>query len=166
MKTDRIATASLAAMFLLITAIGGATANAAIRPLSSQAKSAVDSMTQGSRRIFFGNIGGKYDIRAYLWREGETFSGYYLYETIGGNISLEGAINANGNFVLKESDFEGKETGVFKGKLTRAASGAESTLHLEGTWSKPDGSGAMPFSLDEQRFDLGPGIKIATKSTS
>lgn len=165
MRVRQTATAFLAAIFLSITLIEGAITKAPVRFGASQTRPAVESMAQGSRKIFIGSIGGKYDIRMYLWREGETFSGYYLYEISGGNINLEGTINANGAFVLKENDFEGKQTGVFKGKLTRSVLGGES-LHLEGTWSKPDGTGAMSFSLNEQDFDLGGGMKIASKRTS
>jgi hypothetical protein len=165
-KIKRVASVFLTTMFLLIVLIKDTKANGLIGLVAPQTKSAVESIARESRKIFVGSIGGKYDIRMYLWREGETFSGYYLYETSGGNINLVGTINANGSFVLKESDVEGNQTGIFKGKLTRSNAGPETALRLEGTWSKPDGTSAMSFALTEQTFDLGGGMKIVSKGTS
>src|SRR5690242_3405086 len=80
-----------------------------MQPVASQTRSTVELMPQGSRKILVGSIGGKFDIRMYLWREDKTLSGDYLYETNGGSINLEGTVDTAGNIVLKESDLEGKQ---------------------------------------------------------
>lgn len=166
----KLTTAGLFAVIILLITLSRSALSTASLPagyasfVASQTKSPSELMPQRSRKIFIGSIGGKYDIRMYLWREGKDFSGDYLYETNGGSIGLAGTIETNGSFVLKESDVEGNQSGVFKGKLTRNVAGTESLLHLEGTWSKPDGTSAMPFVLDEQRINLGGGMRLISKT--
>ncbi|HXG95095.1 MAG TPA: RsiV family protein [Blastocatellia bacterium] len=168
MKIEKNLSAAIAALILLFpfNQQTTASANKAISPNNltiAQTKTPIQAMPEQTRKIFIGSIGGKYDIRMYLWREGNTFSGVYLYESNGGNINLEGTIERDGSFEMNESDNEGNQTAVFKGKLTRKVAGADAVLHLEGTWSKADGSNSMAFSAEEQRFNLG-GARVFSKS--
>jgi hypothetical protein len=117
---------------------------------------------QSFKVTLVGKIAGKYEIRMRLRRDGESLLGSYSYEKSGQVLNLEGTIDDSGNFTISE-EFRDKKTGVFKGRLTVTAVAGEQTMRLEGTWSKPDGTNKMPFSLTEPRFDLG-GLKLIRKN--
>lgn len=106
---------------------------------------------------------GKHEVEMYLLRSGEDLSGTYFYATVGTDIDISGKIDESNSFTLTESDENEKATGVFTGKLIEQKAGAETTYSIKGSWTKPDGSGALPFSLTEQRFDVGPGTKITSQ---
>ncbi|HYL97701.1 MAG TPA: DUF4163 domain-containing protein, partial [Blastocatellia bacterium] len=113
--------------------------------------------------VFEGTIGG-HAIQMALMRHGDDVSGSYFYESVGTDIDLSGKIDSKNNVNIQETDPDGKATGVFKGKLESRPSGGETLFRLSGTWSKPDGSGELPLSLDQQHFDLGAGARIVSKN--
>ena len=80
-------------------------------------------------------------------RSGADLSGWYFYSRYGRQIRLEGKLDAKGNFRFDEfQDKDNSKTGVFEGTVK----GADWT----GTWHKPDGGGALPLALTENRDTL------------
>src|SRR5216110_3179954 len=68
-------------------------------------------------KVFVGKLGGKYDVRLQLAREGGTLTGQYSYVHVAESLlGLRGAIDATGAFTLDEFD-AGKKTGTFKGQM-------------------------------------------------
>jgi hypothetical protein len=53
---------------------------------------------------------GKLAIQMRLRREGDKLAGSYLYESVGKDLSLRGAIDAAGDFQLQEFDAAGAQT--------------------------------------------------------
>ncbi|HBB89519.1 MAG TPA: hypothetical protein DC047_18090 [Blastocatellia bacterium] len=91
-------------------------------------------------KTFSGFINNKYEIRMNLSRTGHSLSGTYFYTRHNINISLNGTIDDNQNVELYGYDDGGAMIDIFKGQLI-------SNNVLEGTWSKPDGSKALPFAF-------------------
>lgn len=118
---------------------------------------------EGEQTSFRGDIGGKYKIQMRLRRNGAELSGTYFYENKATDITLKGAIDKQGNFTLQEFDQTGRQTGLFKGRWKEAAED-ETGASLEGHWSKPDGSGALTFSLDEFPVELVAGSLVASEN--
>lgn len=112
-------------------------------------------------RTFRGEIGNQLKIEMRLVRAGDRLSGNYAYEKVGTNINLNGTVDAKGNFTLSETDASGKQTGAFKG--TWKESEAEPGATLEGSWTKPDGSGELSFYLIEQHVNFSGGLKMVAK---
>src|SRR5436190_19126590 len=69
-----------------------------------------------SERVFSGKLGNKYRIQMRLRREGGNLTGTYFYERMRQNLTLRGEIDGHANFILREYDAGGAQTGVFKGK--------------------------------------------------
>ena len=114
-------------------------------------------------RVFSGKLGEKYRIQMRLRREGEKLSGTYFYERVGQNLSLRGKIDAQGSFTLREYDAVGAQTGVFKGRwrpLYCVSCGGLFT----GEWSKPDGTGSLPFDLTVYAVAFRGPLKLVTRS--
>lgn len=93
-----------------------------------------------SNRCFRGKINGKYSIEMYLNASEGLISGYYQYASVGKKLKIAGEIDPDGYWMLYEYDQKGNQTGIFE-IYTR-----DSNI-LEGDWSKPDNSAAMPFIL-------------------
>src|SRR5215510_443346 len=112
-------------------------------------------------RSFSGAINSRYAIRMSLTIEGSKITGSYYYVKVGKPITLRGSIDSSGTVRLEELDQTGKPTGIFKGRLV-----ADS--EITGTWSKPDGSGPMPFAVkgvasSENREATPGGVQITEK---
>ena len=69
-----------------------------------------------AERVFSGKLGDKYRIQMRLRRVGRKLSGAYFYERVRQDLMLRGEIDEPGNFILREFDAGGAQTGVFKGK--------------------------------------------------
>ena len=115
----------------------------------------------GAPRSFSGAINNRYAIKMSLLIEGSKISGSYYYVKVGKPIVLRGSISSAGKVTLEELDQTGKPTGVFKGSFT-------TDNEFAGTWSKPDGSGAMPFAVkaapaSNHPTDTQGGVQIASK---
>jgi hypothetical protein len=81
---------------------------------------------------------GPASVFVQLHRAGDELTGTYFYEKVGAEISLQGRIT--GASVALVESLAGKSTGKLEGECQ--AGGA-----LTGTWSSPDGSRKLPFSL-------------------
>lgn len=118
------------------------------RPPSNTVSQAAPAATASSHtaenivRVFDGKINNKFVIRMTLRRTGKELSGEYHYANHGINLSLRGLVDDSNNLVLNEFDGQGNQTGVFKGRFV-------SDAEMSGTWSKPNGDKAQPFSLKE-----------------
>ena len=87
-----------------------------------------------------GQINNKYDFLMKITSKSGNISGKYFYKKYGKNIEINGTIDKNLNVRISEFDANGNQTGLFKGRMLNENK-------IEGTWSKPNGSNAMPFSL-------------------
>ena len=136
------------------------------KPLSAQGGSESASQMGSTApadqtRTFRGEIGNQLKIEMRLVRAGERLSGTYAYEKVGTSINLDGTVDAKGNFTLQEADDSGKQTGVFKGTWKEPE--AEAGATLDGSWTKPDGSGELSFYLIEQHINFSSGLKMVVK---
>lgn len=111
---------------------------------------------------------GTIPVRMELVRYGDTLSGSYVYESsktalhaVVNALSLEGDVDKQGRFTLDETanNWEtDSKSGLLKGTLAVEGGSAR----ISGTWSKPDGSKALPFALSAAV--AGPaGSKIETR---
>jgi hypothetical protein len=90
-----------------------------------------------------GDIGYKYKIEMRLRRNGTNLSGTYFYTKYGVDITLTGTIDSYQNIELYGYNASGVLVDVFKGRFI-------SNSEMQGTWSKPDGSKSLPFTMREQ----------------
>jgi hypothetical protein len=96
----------------------------------------------GATKFYEGRINNE-QISLRLKRDGQSLSGTITnYSTRNTEIQVKGHIDDAQNIVLQELDPNtGKQTGLYKGKLTGDV--------IDGTWTMPDGSGKSPFHLKE-----------------
>ena len=111
-------------------------------------------------KTFGGYISG-IPVKISLVREGEKLSGTYFYTRIGTKLNLNGTIDAEGNFKLKETDAAGKTTGGFTGKWTEEAN--DNGAQLEGEWRKTSSSESLGFVANEQVIEFTNG-KFSSKT--
>jgi hypothetical protein len=114
----------------------------------------------GEKFYFRGRINYELKVEMTLVRDGERLTGTYFYPRVGKNIDLKGTISKDGNVGLRESDENGKDTGVFKGKWTSNAMGL---AEIEGKWSRPDGSKETDFQISQQPLELASSVRVAPK---
>ena len=118
----------------------------------------------GEKFFFRGTIANKLRIEMALVREGERLNGNYFYPKVGKNINLNGTIDKNGNVELKETDENGKDTGVFKGQWKPATNSPDTSLNeIAGKWSKPDGSKETPFLIFQQPIEFTGPVRVNPK---
>src|SRR5260370_32211746 len=99
-----------------------------------------------------------------LVREGERLNGNYFYPKVGKNINLNGTIDKGGHVELKETDENGKDTGVFKGQWKPATDSPNPNLkEIERKWSKPDGSKETPFLVFQQPIEFTGTVRVNNK---
>lgn len=119
-------------------------------------------------KLFSGTIGdededGKPKIPPFqmrLKRAGKDLSGVYRYRNSTKDISLKGTIDDENKFVLTES-VDGKETGVFDGKLEPDGEGL---LKMSGVWSKPKSEDYIGFAADEIPMEMSGNVYVDDKS--
>jgi Protein of unknown function (DUF3298)/Deacetylase PdaC len=112
----------------------------------------------GGWKSFRGAV-GVYKVQMRLRRSGDALSGTYFYEHVrGGGLRLEGTIDGEGRFTLREFDSAGAQTGLFKGTWGRAED--EPEVSLTGEWSRPDGTRKAEFSLAEMSVAFSGGARI------
>jgi len=118
----------------------------------------------GEKFFFRGTIANKLRIEMALVREGERLNGNYFYPRVGKNINLNGTVDKNGNVELKETDEEGKDTGVFKGQWKPATNTPDTSLNqIEGKWARPDGSKETPFLVVQQPIQFTGPVRVNPK---
>lgn len=161
-------TAAFALAFLLAGAFALAPRGARARRVAprppakvSAAISIYPQAAQPDRAVTFkGTIGEKSRIQMRLRREGDQLSGTYFYESIKTDLALKGTIDREGNFTLREYDAAGAQTGVFKGKWRVAP---DTSLFLNGSWSKPDGKRTLPFAVAEFPIEFGGAARMISR---
>ncbi|CAA9285461.1 MAG: hypothetical protein AVDCRST_MAG56-4088 [uncultured Cytophagales bacterium] len=95
-----------------------------------------------AEKTYAGSIAGKYPITMRLRKDGTALTGSYAYTRVGQDIRLDGTVQADGTFSLKEFDDKGQETGQFAGKI-----GPDGTV--TGTWRKPGSDKTSSLALRE-----------------
>lgn len=88
---------------------------------------------------FVGAINNTLKIRMKLAENNKRIEGTYLYEKIGKNLKLNGAMRDENEFYLNEFDEQGKKTGIFEGSFI-------SEDWIEGTWAPGQDKKSQPFS--------------------
>jgi Protein of unknown function (DUF3298)/Deacetylase PdaC len=118
----------------------------------------------GEKWFFRGNIAGNLSIEMILLKDGDRVTGTYMYPKVGKDIALTGTIDKDGNVTLTESDENGKQTGIFKGKWRSAFDSPDSNIkEIEGKWSKPDGSKQTDFMVSQQPLEFTAAVKVVPK---
>jgi hypothetical protein len=103
-------------------------------------------------------------IEMNLVRDGERLNGNYFYPKVGKNINLNGTIDKSGNVELKETDENGKDTGVFKGKWKPATDSPDPNLNeIDGKWSRPDGTKETAFLVFQQPIEFSGPVRVNPK---
>jgi hypothetical protein len=74
---------------------------------------------------------GKSNVTMDINKKDSVLTGSYYYNSIGTSLSLKGKIDRKGNFLLSETNENGKQTGIFKGSFT-------DTCTISGTWAAGD----------------------------
>ena len=157
-------------LVLAIVALAGCRKSASNQNANANAagpshEAPVGGAAPAGEKIFLrGTIATKLRIEMALVREGERLNGNYFYPRVGKNINLNGTIDKNGNVELKETDEDGKDTGVFKGQWKPAANSPDTSLNqIEGKWSRPDGSKETPFLVVQQPIEFTGPVRINPK---
>ena len=108
-------------------------------------------------KTLVGTLNNEIEVQMKLTRDGKNLTGTYFYEAVRDPIELSGTVEKDGTCKISETAGD-KETGIFKGRLAGEELGGTTTLRFEGTWSKPNGEKAMPFTLQEKRFVISGGL--------
>ena len=90
-------------------------------------------------REFAGTINKTIKIRMKLSQSGNEIRGAYYYEKIGTELQLSGSVSGD-QVTLKESDQQGNQTGIFKGRFVNPDL-------IEGTWTNADETRTFFFSV-------------------
>ena len=114
--------------------------------------------------VFVGLMDDKHVIRMELERKDSNLSGSYYYDRTGAfnaamrMLELKGQIDKDGNVTLTETTYKTdkpQKTGEFKGKLDGLSSNGMVRLRFSGEWTAAGEGKKLPFTLQQQRFDLG-----------
>jgi hypothetical protein len=154
--------------YLTISVLGLASSVLFAQLLTKAPYNSIPPNTLESRfsKDFVGTI-DKYSVHLHLSREGSNLYGNYFYVpqkiamlSIFSDLFVEGKVDVNGVFNLKETVFteHNKEiqTGKFQGSISQSAHGAR----LSGTWVKQDDNKLLKFELVEARARLPKGTII------
>ncbi|HYO62139.1 MAG TPA: DUF3298 domain-containing protein [Pyrinomonadaceae bacterium] len=114
----------------------------------------------GDFQTFRGLIAAGMNVEMRLRRVGQSLEGAYFYLDKKTDIELRGQIDAAGNFTLRESS-GGKHTGTFKGRWADDEETGRATL--EGEWTRPDGTGRLPFLLTEYAVGFAGGRTLVAR---
>jgi len=87
-----------------------------------------------------GTINNNIYIQMSIYPLGQEIVGSYFYEKEKKEINLKGKAGKN-EIVLYEYDFQGKNTGIFRGTMNTVDG-------IQGTWTSPDGKKTYPFALN------------------
>jgi hypothetical protein len=109
---------------------------------------------------FKGSIGSALGLQMKLVRESDKLTGTYFYQKVGTKIEVRGTIDSGNNVVLEEFDANGKQTGVFKGVWKTGDSGL---IEIAGNWTRPDGSKAAAFSIQQEPIEFTNGVEIIAR---
>ena len=129
---------------------------------AAESGTATTPKTEG--QIFKGFINGaRFEMN--LQRANDELTGSYFYVKSGGanRLKLNGKIDANGNFTMRETDAGNKQTGEFKGVWKDDANSAGATL--EGDWKRPTDKDASGFGATEQLIFLTGDTQLKTQRT-
>lgn len=109
---------------------------------------------------FKGSIGSALGLQMKLVRQSDKLTGTYFYQRVGTKIDVRGTIDSGNNVVLEEFDANGKQTGVFKGVWKTGDNGL---IEIAGNWSRPDGSKAAAFSVQQEPVEFTNGVEIIAR---
>lgn len=118
---------------------------------------------QTETKVFRGSI-GENRFQMTLKRDGDKLTGSYFYAKTGGDLKLAGTIDAEGKFVLTETDAKGTKTGSFEGTWSKAED--DERFSLNGTWKNPRGTMSLDFYATEQMIFFTGAGRILTKTFS
>ncbi|MDQ1639834.1 MAG: hypothetical protein QOF62_3173 [Pyrinomonadaceae bacterium] len=157
-------------LLLLISAYGFAACRKASAPAeqktaspgsnSEQLQHPQGGITPTKPWYFKGSIGSALGLQMKLVRESDKLAGTYFYQKVGTKIDVRGTIDSANNLVLEEFDANGKQTGVFKGIWKTGDNGL---IEIAGNWTKPDGSKAAAFSLQQEPIEFNNAVEIIAR---
>jgi hypothetical protein len=98
----------------------------------------------GFNKSFEGTINSNYAIKLNLTKQENRLFGEVVPKNGSSQITVNGTIDAKGNFYLKEFDTQKRNTGIYQGIIN-------SDGLIQGNWMKPDGTSKRPILLQEVR---------------
>ncbi len=91
-------------------------------------------------KSFTGKIDNKYPLNMELNSVNGEIEGTYYYDKIGANIKIKGTLSKDSILSLKEFNQNGKQTGLWNGKLINENK-------ISGIWNNPERNSAKDFTL-------------------
>jgi hypothetical protein len=111
----------------------------------------------GVTKYYRGSVGGNH-IQMSLAFNGSNVTGTYSYDRVGQEIKVSGRLDSQGKLELTEFGEKAKPTGKFSCKQP-----FDNPIDRECYWSKPDGSGELFITLNEQSLAFTGGMQIVPK---
>jgi len=133
---------------------------ASLNANSDQLQRPQGGITPTETWYFKGSIGSALGLQMKLVRQAEKLTGTYFYQRVGTKIDVRGTIDSGNNVVLEEFDPNGKQTGVFKGVWKTGDNGL---IEIAGNWTRPDGSKAAAFSIQQEPVEFTNGVEIIAR---
>ncbi|MBX9853362.1 MAG: DUF4163 domain-containing protein [Cytophagaceae bacterium] len=124
--------------------------------VSKPARAATGVPSDRILSYYNGLIGGKYSIEVTLSESKDSVSGQYRYTSQTAFLTLKGTVT-NGEYLIKEFDPFGKNTGTFTGKKN------ESTKEITGSWTNGKRTFSFVFTPKSNEQFAG-GVTIVTRS--
>jgi hypothetical protein len=111
----------------------------------------------GVTKYYRGAVGGNH-IQMSLTFSGNNITGVYSYDRVGQDIKVSGRLDGQGKLELTEFGEKTKPTGKFSCKQA-----FDNPIDRECYWSKPDGTGELFTTLNEQSLAFTGGLQIVPK---
>jgi len=111
----------------------------------------------GVTKYYRGSIGGSH-IQMSLTFNSSNVTGTYSYDRVGQDIKISGRLDSQGKLELTELGEKNKPTGKFSCKQP-----FDDPIDRECYWSKPDGTGELFITLNEQSLAFTGGMQIVPK---
>jgi hypothetical protein len=127
---------------------------------NEQLQHAQGGLTPTETWYFKGSIGSTLGLQMKLVRESDKLAGSYFYQRVGTKIDVRGTIDSGNNVVLEEFDANGKQTGVFRGVWK---TGDDGLFEITGNWTRPDGSKAAAFSVQQEPIEFTNSVEITAR---
>jgi hypothetical protein len=163
-------TSAILCLAVALISLGACRKPAGTQPAANSNDAAVHEAPVGGKAMsgdkfyFRGTIANNLAIEMTLTRDADGLTGTYFYPKVGKNINLAGTVDKDGNVQLKESDENGKDTGIFKGKWKPATDSPDPALNeIDGKWSKPDGTKETAFQVFQQPIAFTAAVRVTPK---
>jgi hypothetical protein len=111
----------------------------------------------GVTKYYRGSVGGNH-FQMSLTFNGNNVTGTYSYDRVGQDIKVTGRLDSEGKLELTEFGEKNKPTGKFSCKRPFT-----DPIDRECYWSKPDGTGELFTTLNEQSLAFTGGMQIVPK---